>query len=105
MKIGREGNYYKILKNDGSPVILTVTEAGILVNFVRRENLRELIEDVATSNDGEVWNLDAAPDGRSAFLDEIFSEFEDEIDYGNSVSEDDIYDKIVDLATFYDMML
>ena len=105
MKIAKNGFDYIIEKRDGTTVTLSAYEAGLIVLFIRKENLRDLIIDVAESNSGDAWDMEKAPNGFDSFIDEIFEELEDEIDYGNSVSEDEVYDKIVDLATIYDMML
>lgn len=99
MKIGREGRYYKILKDDGTPVILTCAEAGLLVNFIGKENLKIQIADRLDEAKSD-W-LDLSEYNTDEFIQEIFEELEDEIDYGNSVSDEDIDDRISDLGCFY----
>lgn len=99
MKIGREGRYYKILKDDGTPVILTCAEAGLLINFIGKENLKIQIADRLDEAKSD-W-LDLSEYNTDEFIQEIFEELEDEIDYGNSVSDEDIDERISDLGCFY----
>ena len=101
MKIGREGHYYKILKDDGTHVILTPLEAGLLVNFIGKENLRAQIDERLEEAECDWLDLSDYPGTRDEFIQEIFEELEDEIDYGNSVSDDTIGDHIIDLGTYY----
>lgn len=101
MKIGKEGNYYKILKDDGTPVVLSCFEAGLLVNFIGKENLRSQIEDRVSEAEADWLDLSNYEGTREDFMQEIFDELEDEIDYGNSVSDDFIDERINDLASFY----
>ena len=103
MKIGKEGHCYKILKDDGTPVILTINEVSMLINFVGKENLRANITDQVAEAEQDWLDLSDYPGTRDEFIQEVFEEFEDEIDYGNSVSDDDIYDRIVDFGTFYNL--
>lgn len=101
MKIGREGIYYKILKDDGTPIILNCVEVGLLINFVGKENLRAQIEDRVSDAESDWLDLTQYEGTREEFMQEIFDELEDEIDYGNSVSDDCIDERIADLANFY----
>lgn len=101
MKIGREGYYYKILKDDGTPVILTCTEAGLLVNFIGKEGLRSQIDDRIAEAESDWLDLSRYEGTREEFAQEIFDDLEDEIDYGNSVSDEYIDERISDLGTFY----
>lgn len=103
MKIVKREHNYLILKDDGTPVILTCVEAGLLINFIGKENLRVQIDE--RLEDAECDWLDIAKYNgtRDEFIQEIFEELEDEIDYGNSVSDDFIDERISDLARFYNL--
>ena len=101
MKIGREGHYYKILKDDGTPVILTCAEAGLLVNFIGKEGLRSQIDERVEIAEYDWLDLSKYEGPREDFLQEIFDDLVDEIDYGNSVSDDEIDERICDTAAFY----
>ena len=101
MKIGREGHYYKILKDDGTPVLLTCAEAGLLVNFIGKEGLRASIDERLEIAELDWLDISKYEGTRDEFMQEIFDELEDEIDYGNSVSDDEIDERICDTAAFY----
>lgn len=99
MKIARRENNYLIVKNDGTNVILTCAEAGLLINFIGKENLKiQITERVEEAKND--W-LDLSEYNTDDFIQEIFEELEDEIDYGNSVSEEYIDERINDLGCFY----
>lgn len=101
MKIGREGHYYKILKDDGTPVLLTCAEAGLLVNFIGKEGLRANIDERLEIAELDWLDISKYEGTRDEFMQEIFDELEEEIDYGNSVSDDEIDERICDTAAFY----
>lgn len=104
MEIKRNGNNYIIERNDGTSVELTCNEVSLLVNFFGKEGLRSQIGerlDFAVEDNG--LDLDKYDGTRDEFIDEIFVDFEDEIDCGNSVDDSDIDDKICDLAEFYEL--
>ena len=103
MKIGKEGNYYKILKDDGTPVVLSCNEVSLLVNFVGKEGLRSQIEDRVAEAESDWLDLSKYEGTREEFMQEIFDDLEDEIDYGNSVSDELIDERINDLGTFYNL--
>ena len=99
MKIARQENNYLIIKNDGTNVILTCAEAGLLINFIGKENLKiQITERVEEAKND--W-LDLSEYNTDDFIQEIFEELEDEIDYGNSVSDEYIDERISDLGCFY----
>ena len=101
MKITKNGANYLIAKDDGTNVVLTCMEAGLLVNFIGKENLRAQIEDRVEEAESDWLDLTNYEGTRDEFIQEIFAELEDEIDYGNSVSDDWIDERIGDLANFY----
>lgn len=103
MKIAKREHYYLILKDDGTPVILSAAEAGLLVNFIGKENLRTQIDERTDDAESDWLDLTKYNGTRAEFIQEIFEELEDEIDYGNSVSDDYIDERIADLATFYNL--
>lgn len=101
MKILKDGHNYIIEKTDGTTITLTTIEADMLTTFVRKENLRYLIDDELAEAEGDWLDMSKYEGTRDEFIQEIFESLEDEIDYGNSVSVGDIQDQISDLATFY----
>lgn len=101
MNITKEGSNYLINRNDGVTVVLTCNETSLLLTFVRKENLRDLIDGQVDSAEADWLDLSKYEYTRDDFLQEIFEALEDEIDYGNPVTEEQVDDQIADLATFY----
>lgn len=101
MKIVKKENNYLILKDDGTTAILSGVEAGLLVNFIGKEGLRCQIDDRLQTAEWDWLDISKYPGTREEFIQEIFDELEDEIDYGNSVSDDYIDERIEDTAAFY----
>lgn len=93
---------YVINRDDGSKVVLTCNEASLLINYCWKEGLRSQInyqlDDVIDNGDCDLEKYDGT---REEFIQEVFEYFEDEIDYGNSVDDSEISDKIYDLVTEY----
>ena len=104
MEIKKNGNNYIIERNDGTSVELTCNEVSLLVNFFGKEGLRAQIADrVDNAIADEGLNLDKYEGTREEFEEEIFVDLEDEIDYGNSVSEEFIDERIRDTADCYEL--
>lgn len=104
MEIKKNGHDYIIVRDDGTSVELQCNEVSLLVNFVGKEGLRAQINDrIDFAVDEKGLDLDKYEGTREAFVDEIFADLEDEVDYGNSVDDSDIDDKIRDLADFYEL--
>lgn len=104
MEIKKNGHDYIIERNDGTSVELQCNEVSLLVNFFGKEGLRSQIGeclDFAVEENG--LDLDKYEGTREEFIEEIFVDFEDEVDCGNSVDDSDIDDKIRDLADFYEL--
>lgn len=101
MKIARRENNYLIVKDDGTPVILTCAEAGLLVNFIGKETLKIQIDDRLLNAEYDWLDINKYNGTREEFINEIFEDLEEEIDYGNSVSDDYIDEHINDLGCFY----
>jgi len=104
MEIKKNGRNYIVERDDGTSVELQCNEVSLLVNYVGKEGLRSQIGerlDVLAEDDG--FDIDKYEGTREEFIEEIFVDFEDEIDYGNSVDDSDIDDKIRDLASCYDL--
>lgn len=104
MTIENINGRYVINRDDGSEVSLTCNEASLLINYCGKEGLRQqindLLDDAIENGDCDLEKYDGT---REEFVQEVFECFEDEIDYGNSVDDDEISDKIYDLATEYEL--
>lgn len=94
---------YSITRQDGTVITLTANEVSLLANQMNKHDLRERIEDSVKDASEDWLNMEAYPYSYEEFIDEIYTDLEDEIDYGNSVSDEDIEDKIADTADFYEM--
>ena len=96
---------YTITRADGTTIELTANEVSLLMNQMQKDTLRSRIEDAVNDMDGDTIDMSKYEYTREEFIDEIFLDLEDEIDYGNFVSDDDITDKITDTADFYEMCI
>ena len=96
---------YTITRDDGTTIELTANEVSLLMNQMQKDTLRERIEDAVNDMDGDTIDMSKYEYTREEFIDEIFADLEEEIDYGNAVSDDDITDKITDVADVYEMRI
>lgn len=101
MTITKEGHNYLINRNDGVTVVLTCIEADQLMTYIRRDNLRYLIDDMVDNAEADWLDLSKYEFTRDDFIQEIFDNLADEIDYGNPVTEEQVEEQINDLGTFY----
>ena len=75
--------------------------AGVLKEQLAKQDVRDSIRYNCEDYDGDViaiGSLDMTPD---EFYEEVFSRFEEEIEYGNYPSEDDIQEAVLDTAEDY----
>ena len=105
MNISYANGSYTLSREDGTSFTLTANEVSLLSNQMQKHGLRERIEDQLREADGDTISLEKYPYSFEELVDEIYLDLEDEIDYGNSVSEEDIDDKIIDTADFYEMCI
>ena len=103
MKLTRNENGTYTLERDTGSVDLTANEVSFIVNQSNKIGLRDSIEYLCREMDGDTIDLSKAPYGFGDFVEEIFTDLEDEVDYGNMPDDDDIRDKIQDTADYYDM--
>ena len=92
-------------KSENRSIELTGTELSFLMNQFSKYNLRESIEYFVREMDGDTISIEKSPYGFNDFVGEIYTDLEDEIDYGNFPSDEDIQDKITDTADYYDMCI
>ena len=87
-------------------IALTANEMSFLFNQFAKIGLRDSIGYKVDELNGDQIDLEQYPDGdREAFIDEIFTDLEDEVDYGNMPDDDDIEEKILDTADYYGMLI
>ena len=94
---------YSITRKDGTVITLTANEVSLLANQMNKDDLRTRIEDSVKDASEDWMNMEAYPYSYEEFIDEIYVDLEEEIDYGNPVSDDDINEKIESVADFYEM--
>lgn len=103
MKITRNDNGIWTLERENGTVDLTANEVSLLVNQFMKHGLRESITYLCHELDGDTIDLRKAPDGVDDFIEEVFCDLEDDVDYGDYPSEEYIREKIQDTANYYDM--
>lgn len=83
--------------------ILTMSSAlaGIFREQYVKHDVRDAIRYACEDMDGDDISLGSLDMTEDEFYDEIFSTFEEEIEYGNYPSEDQIKDAIIDTADSY----
>lgn len=102
MNITKNLTSYTINRDDGTTVTLTVNEVNRLVNLFGKDSLRERIQ-YKVEECAEDWlDLSLYPYSAEEFIDEVYTDLEDEIDYGNSVSDEYIEEHIADIIGFYE---
>lgn len=105
MTIEKRNGQYVINRNDGTEVSITCNEASLLINYCGKEGLRQQINDrldaIIENGDCDLSRYEYGD--REDFVQEVFERFEDEIDYGNSVSDEDIDSEIYDLIDYYNL--
>jgi len=109
MKLERreDGQSYRFVLNDsGSTIVLSANQMSFLFNQFAKINLRDSIGYKVDELNGDQIDLTMYPDGdREAFIDEIFTDLEDKIDYGEMIDDDTIEEKILDTADYYEMCI
>ena len=103
MELIRNNNGTYTLVRDIGSVDRTANEVSFLMNQYMKYGLRERIESIMHEADGDSIDLSKAPHGFDDLVEEVYVDLEDEIDYGNYPSDDDISDKIQDVCDFYYM--
>lgn len=107
MKVTKNGTTYIIHRDDGTEVALTSAEVVALRDFDNDDSLRTAVEYVLRDvvDDGEI-NVDAFEGGFGGYVDEICNCFEDFAEENGRIPDDDeIREKILDEARYYDGML
>lgn len=105
MTIENINGRYVINRDDGTEISITCNEASLLINYCGKEGLRQqindLLDDAIENGDCDLSRYEYGD--RDDFVQEVFEKFEDEIDYGNSVDDDDIDAVIYDLIGYYNL--
>lgn len=108
MKLTRTNDkqYFEFEREGFGTLILTANEMSFLFNQFAKIGLRDSIGYMVDKLNGDQIDIERYPDGdREDFIDEVFTDLEDEVDYGNMPDDDDIEEKIIDTASYYDMCI
>lgn len=79
--------------------------AGVFREQYVKHDIRDCIRYACADMDGDDISLGSLDITEDEFYDEVFSNFEDEIEYGNYPSEDSIKDAIIDTAESYGIFI
>lgn len=93
------------IKADTYSMIIPHNDMSLLMNRFMKDSLRDSIEYELLEAHEDTIDLSKYPYSHEELVDEIFTDLEDEIDYGNPPTDDDIKDKIAEVASFYGMGL
>lgn len=107
MKIENAGTGYTITRDDGTVIELTWNEASLLHNMMDKDTLRSNIAEAvdALTEDMKI-DPEKFDDGTDGFIEEIFTCFEDDVEQtGQQPDEDEIKERILDEAKWYDGVL
>lgn len=102
--INRTEEGYKIV-SPTYQITIPHRDMSLLVNIYMKDSLRNSIEYELREADGDTIDLERYPHSFEELVDEIFVDLENEIDYGNLPTDEDIQEKIADIAGYYDMDL
>ena len=98
------------LNSDRSVTLVTTTGdilsmssaiAGALSQQIAKQDVRDAIRYTCEDYDGDAISLGSFDGTTEDFIEEVFYRFEDEIEYGNYPTEDDIQNAVLDIADEY----
>lgn len=90
-----------MIDEHGDIISLPSALACILHQQMQKLDVRDAIRYAVEDADGDTISLGSFDGTDDEFIDEVFSTFEDEVEYGNYPSEDSIQDAIIDTAESY----
>ena len=105
MKLTRNEDGTFTFEREQGWIALTANEVSFLVNQSNKIGLRDSIKYLCDELDGDTIDLNKAPYGIEDFMEEIFTDLEYDVDYGDLPTESYIKEKIQDTANFYEMNL
>lgn len=94
-----------LITDTGDIISMPSALAGVFREQYTKISVRDQIRYAIEDMDGDTISLGSYDGDTDEFIDEVFSTFEDEIEYGNSPSEDDIKDAITDTAEWYGILI
>lgn len=86
-------------------ITIPLNDMSLLMNRYMKDSLRDSIIYELHEADGDTIDISKYPYSFEELVDEVFVDLEDEVDYGNPPDDEDIKDKIAEVASFYEMEL
>lgn len=93
------------IKSSTYTINIPLNDMSLLMNRYMKDSLRSSIEYELKQADGDTIDISKYPYSYEELIDEVFVDLEDEIDYGNPPTDEDIKNKIEEVASFYEMEL
>lgn len=90
-----------ITTDTGEIMSMSSALAGVMREQLAKMDVREAIRYACEDYDGDVISLGSLDMTEEEFYDEVFSSFEEEIEYGNYPTEDDIQEAVLNTADSY----
>ena len=91
------------IKSSTYSTIIPHNDVSLLLNVYMKDSLRDSIEYELKQADGDTIDISKYPYTYEELVDEIFVDLEDEVDYGNPPTDEDIKAQIETVASFYEM--
>lgn len=90
-----------LVTDTGDILSMSSALAGVLREQLMKQDVRDSIRYTCEDYDGDCISLGSLDMTEEEFYDEVFSRFEEEIEYGNYPTEDDIQEAVLDTAEDY----
>lgn len=90
-----------LVTDTGDILSMSSALAGVLREQLMKHDVRDSIRYTSEDYDGDVISLGSLDMTEEEFYEEVFSRFEEEIEYGNYPTEDDIQEAVLDTAEDY----
>ena len=90
-----------LVTDTGDILSMSSALAGILREQLAKHDVRDAIRYACEDFDGDSISLGSLDMTEEEFYSEVFSRFEEEIEYGNYPTQDDIEDAVLDTAEDY----
>jgi len=90
-----------LVTDTGDILSMSSALAGVLREQLMKHDVRDAIRYTCEDYDGDVIALGSLDMTEEEFYEEVFSRFEEEIEYGNYPTEDNIQEAVLDTAEDY----
>ena len=90
-----------LIDDVGNIISMSSALAGILKEQLLQMDVRDMIRYTVEDYDGDAISLGSFDGTTDEFVDEVYSTFENDIDFGNYPTEDAIQEAVLDTADSY----